>query len=108
MTGAKNVNTLLNAFKSTQMNLLGLKKYEGLVSDDDHGHTVHAVNQIKGLNKTNPDRSLMQTESYEERYAPSTNNHSRQLPTQHQQTQMYGNPYQQFQPHFTPCYKCGV
>ena len=21
---------------------------------------------------------------------------------------MYGNPYQQFQPHFAPCYTCGV
>ena len=54
VTGAKNINTLLDAFKSAQMNLLKLNKYEGLVSDDKHGHTVHAVNQImsKGLDMT--------------------------------------------------------
>ena len=39
----KNINTLLNAFKPAQLNLLKLKKYEGLVADDDSGHTVHAV-----------------------------------------------------------------
>ena len=43
---AKNINTLLDAFKSAQMNLLKLKKYEGLVSDDKHRHTIHAVNEI--------------------------------------------------------------
>ena len=44
MAGAKNINTLLGAFNSAQMNLLKLKKYEGLVPDDEQGHTVHAVN----------------------------------------------------------------
>ena len=43
---AKNIDTLLDAFKSAQMNLLKLKKYEGLVSDDEHGHRVHTVDQI--------------------------------------------------------------
>ena len=46
VAGAKNINTLLDTFKSAQMNLLKLRKYEGLVSDDDHRHPVHAVNQI--------------------------------------------------------------
>ena len=57
VVGAKNFNTLLDAFKSAQMNLLKLKKYEGLVSDDDHGHTIYAVNQImnKSLDMTNPE-----------------------------------------------------
>ena len=32
VAGAKNINTLLDAFKSVQLNLLKLKKYEGLVS----------------------------------------------------------------------------
>ena len=45
VTGAKNINTLLDTFKSAQMNLLKLKKYEGLVSDEKLGHTVYAVNQ---------------------------------------------------------------
>ena len=70
VAGAKDINTLLDTFKSAQMNLLKLKKYEGLVSDDDHGHTVHAVNQImnKSLDMTNPDRSLTQTDSYGQKY----------------------------------------
>ena len=66
VAGAKNINTLLDAFKSAQMNLLKLKKYEGLVSDDEQGHTSHAVNQItsKGLNMADADRLLTHTDSY--------------------------------------------
>ena len=57
LAGAKNSNTLFDAFKSAQINLLKSKKYEGLVSDDEHGHSVHAVNQImsKGLHITDAD-----------------------------------------------------
>ena len=86
VAGAKNINTLLDAFKSAQMNLLKLKKYEGLVSDDDHRHTVHAVSQItnKGLDMTNTDRSLIETDGYRQMYVPLTNYHSRQLSNQHQ------------------------
>ena len=99
VVGAKNMNTLLDAFKSAQMNLLKLKKYEGLVSDDEHGHTVHAVNQTmsKGLDITEADRSLVETGGY-----------SKQVSNQQQQMQKYGNPYQQLLPHFDPCYTCGV
>ena len=57
---------------------------------------------------TNPDRASMPTDGYGQKYIPSSNDHSRQFPNQHQQTQMYGNPYQQLQPHFAPCYTCGV
>ena len=105
LAGAKNINTLLDAFKSGQMNLLKSKKYKGLVADDDHGHTVHSVHQItnKSLDMTNPDRSLTQTDGYGQKYVPLTNDHSRPLPNQHQQMQMYGNPNQQLQPHFAPC-----
>ena len=55
VAGAKNINILLNAFKSAQMNLLKLQKYESLVADDDSGHTFHSVSQImnKGLDPTN-------------------------------------------------------
>ena len=104
VAGAKNINTLLDVFKSAQMNLLKLKKYEGLVSDNDHGHTVNAVYQImnKSLDTTNPDRSLTQTDIYGQKYIPSTNDHARPLPNQHQQTQIPGNPYQQLQLHFAP------
>ena len=80
------------------------------MSDDEHGHTVHAVNQItsKGLDMTDADRSLAQTDGYGQKYIPSTNRYSKQVSNQQQQTQMYGNPYQQLQPHFVPCYTCGV
>ena len=38
-------------------------------------HTVHTVNQItsKGLDMTNPDKSLTQTDGYGQKYIPSTN-----------------------------------
>ena len=54
VAGAKNINTLLDAFKSAQMNLLMLKKCESLVCDDEQGHTVHVLDQImsKGPNMT--------------------------------------------------------
>ena len=104
MASAKNINILLDAFKSAKMNLLKLKKYEGLVSDDDDDG--HAINQImnKCLDISNPDRSLTQTDGYGQKHVPSTNEDSRPLLNQHWQTQMYGNPYQQLQPHFAPCY----
>ena len=35
VAGAKNVNTLLDTFKMAQCNLLKLKKYKGLVSEDN-------------------------------------------------------------------------
>ena len=45
------------------MNLLKLKKYKGLVSDNEQGHIVHAVNEImsKDLAMTDVDKSLAQT-----------------------------------------------
>ena len=66
VAGAKNINTLLDVFKSAQMNLLKLKKYEGLVSDNEEGCIVHAVDQItsKDLDMTDADRSLAQPDSY--------------------------------------------
>ena len=110
MVGAKNINNLINAFKSAQMNLLKLKKYEGLVSDEEHRHTVHAVDQItsKDLDMTDADRSLAQTDGCRQKYVPPNNSYSKQVSNQQQEMQMYGNPYQQLQPHFATCYTCGV
>ena len=73
------------------------------MSDDEHGHTVHAVNQItnKGLDLMNQDRLLTQTDGYGQKYVPSTNSYSKQVSNQQQQTHMYGNPYQQTSPHVT-------
>ena len=110
VVGAKNINTLLDAFKSAQMNLLKLKKYEGLVSGDEHGHTVHTADQItsRDLDITGADRAMAQIDGYRQKYILSANSYSKQVSNQQQQLQMYGNPYQQFQPHFVPCYTCGV
>ena len=52
VTGAKNINTLLDAFKTAQWNLLKLKKYEGLVPEDDSIHSIHTVNQISDISKS--------------------------------------------------------
>ena len=49
-----------------------------------------------------------QTDSYGQKYIALTDDHSTQFPNQHQQSQMYGNQYQQLQPHFAFCYTCGV
>ena len=57
---------------------------------------------------TNPDKSLTQTDGYGQKCIPSTNVYSKQVSNKQQQTQMYGIPYQQLQPHFTLCYTCGV
>ena len=35
-----------------QWNLLKLKKYEGLVSEDDSIHSIHTVNQISDISKS--------------------------------------------------------
>ena len=73
------------------MNLLKLQKYEGLVSDDEHRHTVHAVNLVmsKGLDMTHADRLLGQTDGYGQKYLPSSNGYSKQVSNQQQQMQMY-------------------
>ena len=35
-----------------QWNLLTLKRYEGLVSEDDSIHSIHSVNQISDISKS--------------------------------------------------------
>ena len=52
VAGAKNINTLLDAFKMTQWNLHKLKKYEGLVSEDDIIYSIHTVSQISDTSKS--------------------------------------------------------
>ena len=81
VAGTQNINTLLNAFKSAQLNLLKLKMYEGLVADDDNGHTVHTVSHItnQGLDPTYSDISSMQIDDHGQRYVPSINDQPRQL-----------------------------
>ena len=84
VAGTKNINILLDAFKSAQINLLKLKKYEGLVSDNENRHTVHVVDQImsRDLDMTDADRSMGQTDGYRQKYVPSTNTYSKQVSNQ--------------------------
>ena len=49
VAGAKTVNTLLDTFKMAPWDLLKLKKYKGLVSEDDSIHTILTVNQISDI-----------------------------------------------------------
>ena len=49
---------------------------------------------------TDTDRSLAEIDGHGQKYIPSTNSYSKQVFNQQQQMQMYGNPYQQLQPHF--------
>ena len=51
VAGTKNGNTLLDASKMAQWNLLKLKKYKGLVSGDDSTYSIHTVNQISVISK---------------------------------------------------------
>ena len=52
VTGSKNVNTLLDAFKMAQCNLLKLKRYKDLMSENNSIHSIHTVNQISGISKS--------------------------------------------------------
>ena len=63
------------------MNLVKWKKYKGLVSDEEQGYTVHALDQItsKGLYMTDTDRLLAQTDGYRQKYVPSTNSYSKKV-----------------------------
>ena len=80
------------------------------MSDHEHGHTIHVVDQImsRDLDMTDANRSMAQADGYRQKYIPLINSYSKQVSNQQQQMQMYGNPYQQFQPHFFPCCTCGL
>ena len=52
VAGVKNIDTLLDAFKMAQWTLLKLKKYKGLVSEDDSIHPIDTVNQISDISKS--------------------------------------------------------
>ena len=63
-----------------------MKKYKGLVADDDSDHTVCAVSQImnKGLDLTNSDRLSMQIDGHGQKYVLSKYDQPRKLSNQHQ------------------------
>ena len=88
-----------------QWNLLKLKKYEGLVSEDDSIHAIHSVNQISDISKLN------------EHFSKSGNVDQTLLPVQDGQlnsanlwypNNQYQHLYQCTAPYFGTCYMCGI
>ena len=88
-----------------QWNLLKLKKYKGLVSEDDSMHSIHTVNQISDISKLSG--HLSQTENANQTFLSGQdgqhNSSSPQYPNNH-----YQSSYQHAAPYFGTCYMCGI
>ena len=88
-----------------QWNLLKLKKYEGLVSEDDSIHSIHTVNQIPDISKSSG--HISQPGNVNQAIPPvqdgQSNPNSLQYPNNH-----YQNSYQCAAPYFETCYVCGI
>ena len=69
-----NVNTLLDAIKMAQWNLLKLKKYKGLVSEDGSIHSIHTINQISDKSKSS--RHFSQSGNVNQAMPPVTHGQS--------------------------------
>ena len=105
IAGAKNVNTLLDAFKMAQWNLLKLRKYEGLVSEGNSIHSVHTVNQISDISKSRGHFS--QTENINQTLLPGQDRQPNSSSPGYPNNQ-YQNSYQCAAPYFGICYVCGI
>ena len=108
MTGAKDINTLLDTFKIAKWNMLKLKKYEGLVLEDDSVHTIHAVNQISDISQSSghfspPGNVNQAVPLIQDGQDGQSNPTSPPYPN----TQ-YKNSYQHGTPYFGTCYLCGI
>ena len=104
VTGAKNINTLLDAFTMVQWNLLKLKKYEGLVSEDESVHTIHTVNQISDISKSSG--HFFQPGNVNQAVPPGQDGQSNPTSPQYPNNQ-YQNSYQCATPYFETFYMCG-
>ena len=102
--GAKNVNTLLDAFK-TQWSLLKLKKYKSLVSEDDSIHSIHIVNQISDISKSSGHFS--HPRNVNQAMPPVQDEHSSPTSPWYSNNQ-HQNYYQCATPYFGTCYVCGI
>ena len=101
VTGAKNFNTLLDAFKMAQWNLLKLKKYGGLVLEDDSIHSIHTVNKISDISKSSGHFS--QPGNVNQVVPPVQDGQSNPTSPQYLNNQ-YKNSYQCAAPYSGTCY----
>ena len=105
VVGAKNVNMLLDAFKMAQWNLLKLKKYEGLLSEDDSIDAIHIVNQISNISKLSEHFSKAGNVDQTLLLGQDGQLHSANLQYPNNQ---YQHSYQCTAPYFGTCYVCGI
>ena len=105
VTDVKNVNTLLDAFKKAQWNLLKLKKYESLVSEDNSIHSFHTVNQISDISKSSGHFS--QPGNVNQTFPPAQDGQSNPVSPPYP-TNQYKNSYQHAAPYFGTCYICRI
>ena len=105
VTGAKHVNTLLDAFKMAQWNLFKLKKHEGLVLEDDSIHSIHTVNQISDIFKSIGHFS--QPGNVNQVMHSGQDGQSNPTSSQYPNNQ-YQNSYQHAAPYYGTCYVCGI
>ena len=105
VAGVKNVNTLQDAFKTAQWNLLKLKKYDGLLSEDDSIHSIHTVNQISDISKSSGHFS--QPGIVNQAVPPVQDGQSNPTSPQYPYNQ-YHNSYQHVAPYFGTCCMCRI
>ena len=101
----KNVNTLLDAYKIAQGNLLKLKNYEGLVSQDGSIHSNHTVNQISDISKSSG--YFSQPGNTNQAFPPGQDGQSYLTIPQYPNNQ-FQNLYQCAAPYFGTCYVCAI
>ena len=86
-----------------QWNLLKLKKYEGLVSEDDSIHSIHTVNQISDISKSSG--HFFQSGNVDHAMPTGQDGQSNPISPQYPNNQ-YQNSYQCAAPYFQTCYVC--
>ena len=88
-----------------QWNLLKLRKYKGLVSEDNSIHSIYTVNQISYISESN--RHISQTGNVNQAVPQVQYGQSNPTSPQYPNNQ-YQNSYQCAAPYFGTCYVCGV
>ena len=88
-----------------QWNLLKLKKYEGLVSEDNSIHSIYTVRQISDISKSSGHFS--QPENVNQAMPPGQDGQSSPTCPQYPNNQSQ-NSYQHATPYFGTCYVCGI
>ena len=88
-----------------QCNLLKLRKYKGLMSEDNNIHSIHTVNQILDISKSSGHFS--QPGNVNQTLTPGQDWQSNPTSPQYPNTQ-YQNSYLHATSYFGTCYVCGI